>query len=175
MTSDLHAPLDLLAFEGLYRATVGRVHTLARRLCGREHADEATQEVFLRAWRKRGSFRGEAAPAAWLSRLARNELVNQARARARRDEAELGEEPPARLAGQRANRGSDLKIDLERALADLPDGARWVFVLHDVEGQAHAEISERLGISVGTSKSQLHRARALLRAALYPWSEADDE
>lgn len=165
------AALDLAAFEGLYRATVARVHSLARRLVGREHADEATQEVFLRAWRKRASFRGEAGAAAWLARLAHNELVNQARARDRRPAVALVDEPAARPARDRG----DLALDLERALAGLPAGARCVFVLHDVEGLAHAEIAERLGVAVGTSKSQLHRARALLREALFSWSEAPHE
>ena len=165
--------LDPSAFEGLYRSTVAAVHSLARRILGRELADAATQEVYLRAWRKRESFRGEAAASTWLHRLARNELVNQARTRARaprlEPQVDAGSEP------QRGPRASDLQLDLEVALEQLPNGARQIFVLHDVEGLQHAEIAERLGISVGTSKSQLHRARALLRAALLPWSEADDE
>ena len=78
------------------------------------------------------------------------------------------------LAAKPARTG-DLKIDLERALELLPERARAVFVMHDVEGRAHAEIAEALEVTVGTSKSQLHRARALLREALAPWSEDDDE
>ena len=163
---------ELAAFGRVYRATVGRVHGLARRLLGREHADEATQEVYLRAWRKLGSFRGEAGFATWLHRLATNEILNlRARLERREQVVEAWEGEPA--AGAGAGLRSDLAADLEAALARLPAGARTVFVLHDVEGLEHAEVARRLGVGVGTSKSQLHRARALLREALGAWKETD--
>lgn len=153
---------DRAAFEQLYRGTVARVHALARRLLGARAAEEATQEVYLRAWVALPSFRGEARVATWLHRLARNTLINLL-ARAE-PSAREGDEA---LAGQ-AERGApaETRLVLEEAIERLPRGARAVFVLHDVEGLLHEEIAARLGCSVGTSKSQLHRARQLLRAAL---------
>jgi RNA polymerase sigma factor (sigma-70 family) len=155
---------DVQAFERFHRATVARIHTLARRLLGAERAEEAVQEVYLRAWNARASWRGEGPASAWLRRIALNHLLNErARAELR---TQVGADPGA-LAdpGERADR-LERRLDLEQAIADLPRGARTVLVLHDVEGLAHAEIAERLAVSVGTSKSQLHRARALLRASL---------
>jgi RNA polymerase sigma-70 factor (ECF subfamily) len=152
---------DVAAFERLYRATVARVHTLARRLV-REDADEATQEIYLVAWRKLASWRGEAGVATWLHSLARNKLLDRA---GRRGFPETGAgERLSALAAAQAGPGA--RLELEEAIAALPDGARVVFVLHDLEGYTHAEIAARAGISSGTSKSQLHRARLLLRAAL---------
>ncbi|HEX6884105.1 MAG TPA: sigma-70 family RNA polymerase sigma factor [Planctomycetota bacterium] len=157
---------DRAAFERLYRGTVARVHALARRLLGAREAEEATQEVYLRAWAALPGFRGEARVATWLHRLARNTLINLV-ARA---------EPFARAGDEaleaQAERGAatETRLVLEEAIERLPSGARAVFVLHDVEGLLHEEIAARLGCSVGTSKSQLHRARLLLRAALSPAS-----
>ncbi len=152
---------DQAGFERFHRATVARVHSLARRLLGAARADEATQEVYLRAWRGLASWRGEAAATTWLHSLARNTLLNLAARRAPPESGDHGlAESPAPLARP------GLRLELEEAIAALPDGARTVFVLHDVEGLAHEEIAARLGLAVGTSKSQLHRARMLLRAAL---------
>jgi RNA polymerase sigma-70 factor, ECF subfamily len=153
---------DRAAFERLYRATCARVTTLARRLVGPGRADEATQEVYLRAWRGLPSWRGEASARTWLETLARNTLIHVA---ARRLPAgtPAGEALAEHAAAPRA---PELRLDLEAAIAALPDGARLVFVLHDVERCSHEEIAAELGIAVGTSKSQLHRARLLLRAAL---------
>ena len=165
--------IPLADFEALYRATIARVHGLARRLVGGVEADDAAQDVYLRAWHKRASFRGEATAATWLLQVARNELVNRARARLSRPRSE----PSIEVADPRIEareRSSDLREDLEQALERLPLGARSAFVLHDVEGLRHGEIARRLGISPGTSKSQLHRARALLRKELFPWSETDE-
>jgi len=153
---------DVAAFERLYRATAARVHTLARRLLGDDDADDATQEAFVLAWRRLGSFRGEASFATWLHRLAVNHCVSRARRR----------EPPAddgAVVDERLARPNDraAALDLEAAIARLPGGARRVFVLHDVEGFRHEEIASLLGVSTGTSKSQLHRARLLLRGALH--------
>lgn len=167
---------ELAAFERLYRATVARIHGLARRILGPEHADEATQEVYLRAWLRLGSFRGEASFATWLHRLATNEILNL-RQRLGREGARSAaptSEAPERGSTSAGTR-QELRLDLEAGLEDLPDGAREVFVLHDVEGLNHGEIARRLGVSVGTSKSQLHRARQLLRVALFDWTEADHD
>lgn len=152
---------DLAAFERLYRATVARVHTLARRIV-REDADEATQEIYLRAWRHLGRWRGEASVATWLHRLALNTLLDLAARRERRESG--GEDALGGVVAPGARPGA--RLELEEAIATLPEGARRIFVLHDVEGLAHEEIAALLAVSVGTSKSQLHRARLLLRTAL---------
>lgn len=156
---------DAEAFERLYRSTVARVHGLARRLVGQRDADEATQEVYLRAWRKLGTFRGESEFATWLQRLAtRALLTRRARARTRGDAREGELDPDVHAAPSPP--ASGLAEELELALERLPSGAREVFVLHEVEGLAHAEIAQRLGVTIGTSKSQLSYARKLLRSWL---------
>ncbi|MNC87873.1 ECF RNA polymerase sigma factor SigE [compost metagenome] len=125
---------------------------------------DRTQDVFVRAWRKLGSFRGESAFGTWLHRLAVNVVLTDHRSAGRRERraeaaVELGARsvPPPR---------AGLAVDLERAIAALPPGARAVFVLYDVEGYRHEEIAAMTGIAAGTSKAQLHRARTLLREAL---------
>lgn len=161
---------DTQAFERLYRSHVARVFSLARRMMGPETAEEATQDVFVRAWEKLGSFRGEAAFGTWLHRLAVNLLLSQ-RARRGRDQARL--DPGEDALDRRASHGTrpELAMDLETAIGRLPDGARQIFVLHDIEGYKHGEIGASLGIAVGTSKAQLHRARMLLRSHLEPQTE----
>ena len=156
---------DRQAFERLYRCHVGRVHALCQRMSDADSAHDLTQEIFVRAWRKLSTFRHEAAFGTWLYRIALNTLFahreTKKRERARWIEDDgLVERLPSRP------KSGDLRVDLERALPELPQGARQIFVLHDVEGFKHEEIAEHLGISVGTSKSQLHRARLLLRALL---------
>ncbi|MDH4043824.1 MAG: RNA polymerase sigma factor [Gemmatimonadota bacterium] len=161
---------DTQAFERLYRAHVSRVFSLARRMMGPETAEEATQDVFVRAWEKLGSFRGEAAFGTWLHRLAVNLLLSQ---RARRGRDLARHDPTEDALERRASRGTrpELAMDLETAIGRLPDGARQIFVLHDIEGYKHEEIGDSLGIAVGTSKAQLHRARMLLRSHLEPQTE----
>jgi RNA polymerase sigma-70 factor (ECF subfamily) len=152
---------DAAAFERFYRGTVARVHTLARRVVGND-ADEATQEIYVTAWRKLASWRGEAGAATWLHRVALNALLERA---SRRRPPETGaEEHLGALAAVEYPAGA--RVELEEAIAALPEGARLVFVFHELEGYTHEEIAARLGLSSGTSKSQLHRARLLLRAAL---------
>ncbi|MGA9751271.1 MAG: sigma-70 family RNA polymerase sigma factor [Acidobacteriota bacterium] len=157
---------DLAAFEELYRTHAGRVHALCRRLCGGEaRAEELTQEVFVRAWEKLAAFRGESAFSTWLHRMAVNAALMERRSSGRRERRERAEED---LSGYEARpeRSPERAVDLERAVAALPEGARRVFVLHDVEGYAHEEMASLLGITVGATKAQLHRARRLLREAL---------
>ena len=161
----LAAAGDSLAFERLYRRHAPRTHSLVRRMVGSEgDADEVTQDVFVRAWEKLGSFRGEAAFGTWLHRLAVNVALNwrksAARSRHRFDDAASTEVLPGRQ-----ERGAE-RMDLEGAIGRLPPGARQVFVLHDVEGFRHEEIAELMGVTEGTSKAQLHRARMLLRGYL---------
>jgi RNA polymerase sigma-70 factor (ECF subfamily) len=160
----LAASGDAHAFERLYRRHVNRVHTLVRRMMG-EESEDVTQEVLVRAWQKLGTFRGEAAFGTWLHRLAVNVVLNRRSARGRFrklfvEEPEQGFDPPSRPASPMAG------LDFEAAVASLSPGARQVFVLHDVEGYRHEEIAGMLGISPGTSKSQLHYARMALRQAL---------
>jgi RNA polymerase sigma-70 factor (ECF subfamily) len=166
----LAASGDAHAFERLYRGHVARIHSLARRMTGPEHADELTQDVFVRVWEKLGSFRGEAAFGTWLHRLAIN-LILSRRSRLGVERSRFSD-AEAVLEGQPAAPSRpELTIDFERAIGRLPEGARQVFVLHDVEGYRHHEIGELMGIAVGTSKAQLHRARMLLRTHLEPQAQ----
>jgi RNA polymerase sigma-70 factor, ECF subfamily len=161
----LAASGDASAFERLYRNHVMRIYSLVRRMLDDDDADEVAQDVFVRAWQKLGTFRGEAAFGTWLHRvavnviLARRETLGTRRKRYLEGDAAL-EAIPARRTGP------ELTMDFETAMAQLPDGAREVFVLHDVEGYRHEEIAEMLGLAAGTSKSQLHRARMALRRHL---------
>jgi RNA polymerase sigma-70 factor, ECF subfamily len=164
----LAAQGDTGAFERVYQAHLGRVHNLARRMAGPESADELTQDVFVRAWQKLGTFRGESAFGTWLHRLAVNVIVERFRTLGTARERFLadGETVLERLPGSGGPARHDARIDLDAAMKRLPPGARQVFVLHDVEGYRHEEIGRMLGVSVGTSKSQLHRARMTLRGHL---------
>ena len=160
---------DVDAFEILYREHAGRVFALCLRLTGdRNEATELMQDVFIRAWRKLSSFRGDSAFYSWLHRLAVNTMLENARTDRRRTARVLPMEDTSRLAGAARSAGVELKMDMEQAIASLPRGARMAFVLHDVEGFQHQEIAERLSVSVGTIKAQLHRARRLLREKLEP-------
>jgi RNA polymerase sigma-70 factor (ECF subfamily) len=161
----LAASGDVHAFERLYHGHVARIHSLARRMLGSDEADEATQDAFVRAWEKLGTFRGEAAFGTWLHRLAINVMLGR-RASSGRQRLRLvdGEEPLERTASRAAS--PELKLDFEAAIGRLPEGAREVFVLHDIEGFKHQEIAEMLGVATGTSKAQLHRARMALRRHL---------
>jgi len=161
----LAASGDASAFERLYRTHVARVHSLVRRMLDADEADDVTQDVFIRAWQKLSTFRGESAFGTWLHRLA----VNVVLARRKSVGVERGrfineEEPLHGLASRPAT--PELSMDFEEALASLPEGARQVFVLHDVEGYRHEEIARMLGVVPGTSKSQLHHARMALRRHL---------
>jgi len=158
---------DSDAFAELYREHVGKVHALCLRLAGDAHdAADLTQDVFIRAWESLDSFRGESALGSWLHRLAVNAFLGTRRASGRRERRVISVAEPGTLerGGEVASPGT--KLDLEQAIAGLPEGARMVFVLHDVEGYQHGEIAEMTGIASGTSKAQLFRARRLLREAL---------
>lgn len=129
-------------------------------------AEERTQDVFVRAWDKLRSFRGESAFSSWLHRLAVNVVMNERRTTFRRELRVTPVAAPEQLERSRGQSTEGLSIDLERAIAALPEGAREVFVLYDIEGYSHAEIGEMTGIAEGTSKAQLFRARQLLRETL---------
>ncbi|HYU29207.1 MAG TPA: sigma-70 family RNA polymerase sigma factor [Gemmatimonadales bacterium] len=158
---------DQVAFRELYRQHAGRVYALCLRLTGdASDAAERTQDVFVRLWDKLASFRGESAFSSWLHRLAVNVVLNERRTTGRREWRVAPVEDPGSLERNRGNPTEGLSIDLERAIAQLPDGAREVFVLFDIEGYGHGEIAQLTGIAEGTSKAQLFRARRLLREKL---------
>lgn len=161
----LAAAGDSHAFERLYRTHVTRVHGLARRMLSDAEADEATQDVFVRAWEKLETFRGEAMFGTWLHRLAVNVMLARRSTLGTRRSRELADDAALDAATGRRH-SPELRLDFETAIAQLPDGARQVFVLHDIEGYRHEEIAGMLGVATGTSKSQLHRARMALRTHL---------
>jgi RNA polymerase sigma-70 factor (ECF subfamily) len=157
------------AFEELYRAHAPRLFGLACRMVGREDAEDLLQDIFLTAHRKLGSYKGESALGTWLFRLATNQCLDHLRSKRTRlamltDTIDAEPDAPGAAAG--AILGVLDRMDLERALAQLPAGCRAVFVLHDVEGLEHREIGQLMEISDGTSKSQLHKARMRLRGLL---------
>lgn len=156
---------DSGAFERLYRRHVTRIHGLARRMAGSEDADELTQDAFVRAWEKIEQFRGEAAFGSWLYRVAISVILGHRRRLAIHRERSAPEEW-IREGRPSHERSSQIGMDFDTAIERLPERARHVFVLHDVEGYKHHEIARLLKITTGTSKSQLHRARMLLRASL---------
>jgi RNA polymerase sigma-70 factor (ECF subfamily) len=159
---------DVNAFELLYREHAGRVFALCLRLeAGNSvEATELMQDVFIKAWRRLATFRGDCAFSSWLHRLAVNTMLENARSDRRRVARVLPMDDTSLLPGAARSSGVELKMDMEDAIASLPKGARLAFVLHDVEGYQHQEIAEQLSVSVGTVKAQLHRARRLLRERL---------
>jgi RNA polymerase sigma-70 factor (ECF subfamily) len=162
---------DAAAFEELYRAHAGRLYNLVLRMAGSApEAEDLLQEVFLHAHRKLGSFRGDSTLGTWLYRLAVNHCLDFLRGRqakmARATESIDGEDGFEPVAAAPAVPPAISRVDLERAIARLPDGCRAAFVLHDVEGFEHNEVAKLLGVSEGTSKSQVHKARMKLRAML---------
>jgi RNA polymerase sigma-70 factor (ECF subfamily) len=157
---------DKSAFERLYREHADRVHGLCLRLTGDVvRAEEHTQDTFVNAWHRLSGFRGDASFSSWLHRIAVNSIL-QARRSEKRRRARVQSADPAALESMGRAARAGLGIDLERAIASLPEGARSVFILHDVEGYKHSEIAEMAGTAVGTVKAQLHRARRLLRERL---------
>lgn len=166
------AAADIAAFEQLYRRHHARVHGVIARLVGQAgaRAEDLVQEAFVRAWQALPAFRFESAVSTWLHRLAVNTALMELRSRRGRpgmddDEDALESVPIADTAGN-----AILGRDLERAVATLPPRARAVLVLHDVEGWKHEEIAAELGMAVGSSKAQLHRARHLLRERIGGWA-----
>jgi RNA polymerase sigma-70 factor (ECF subfamily) len=162
---------EVRAFESLYRRHAGRVHGVIARLVGNQgaRAEDLTQEAFVRAWQALPAFRFESAFSTWLHRLAVNTALMEMRSRRSRpqDDGDSDEEVFDLLGStDSAGHTTALTMDLERAVATLPPRARAVLVLYDVEGWKHEEIAAELGMAVGSSKAQLHRARGLLRERL---------
>ena len=157
---------DHAAFEALYRTHAGWVYALCLRMCAAaDVAEEATQLTFVKVWERLETYRGDSGFRPWLRRLAVNMVLSGVRQTNRRTARVFNVEDPDQYGGADPDR-LDERIDLERAIATLPDGARTVLVLHDIEGLRHDEIAELAGIAAGTSKAQLHRARRLLRERL---------
>lgn len=161
---------DVSAFDRLYHEHVGRVHALCLRMSGSTaEAERLTQDVFVRMWQQLPSFRGESAFSSWLHRIAVNTVLQDRRSNGRRSARVETVDDVDDVPSRHDHQGDpELRLDLERAIAALPDGARIVLVLHDIEGYTHDEIAELCGIAAGTARAQLHRARRLLRKSLKP-------
>ena len=158
---------DARAFEHLYRKHAGRVYALCLRMTADPAlAEELAQDAFVRAWEKLDTFRGNSQFGTWMHRLTVNVVLSALRGRTRRLQREVATEQLADLPAEAPTQEPGVMRDLERAIASLPEGARKVFVLHDVEGYKHEEIAAMTGTATGTCKAQLHRARRLLREKL---------
>ena len=168
MTGKLEPLVDGGNFEDIYRQQAPRIYSLACRMAGSaEDGEDLLQEIFLQAYRKLSSFKGDSSLGTWLYRLALNHCLDYVRSRQAKMK-KLTESLDAPSTGEpTARRDTPIaRIDLDRALERLPDGCREAFVLHDVEGFDHKEVAEMLGIAEGTSKSQVFKARLKLRAML---------
>ena len=176
MPSDLElvraaAAGDAAAFEQLYQQHYRRVYSLCLRMLGSTtQAEDLTQEVFLQVFRKLGSFRGDSQFTTWLHRLTVNQVLMHFRKRGVKlehtsEEGDFTNVVETPLQSTRRISMVD-RLALEKAIAELPPGYRTVFTLHDIEGYEHEEIAGMLGVSIGTSKSQLHKARMRLRELL---------
>jgi RNA polymerase sigma-70 factor, ECF subfamily len=159
---------DVEAFETVYKQHAPRIYSLTTRMAGSaEEGEDLLQDVFLQAYRKLDTFKGDSTLGTWLYRLALNHCLDFVRSRRAKMtrvtdtlDTEGAMEPVA------APQTPIARLDLERAIERLPEGCREAFVLHDVEGFDHKEVAGMLGIAEGTSKSQVFKARAKLRAYL---------
>jgi RNA polymerase sigma-70 factor (ECF subfamily) len=162
---------DMLAFEEIYSRHHRRVYSLCMRMLQNTHeAEDLTQEVFIQLYRKIGSFRGDSAFTTWLHRMTVNQVLMHFRKRTVKFEktTEEGDTPVQIVSGTENTSRMQIidKIALDNAIEQLPDGYKAVFVLHDVEGYEHEEVAKILNCSVGTSKSQLHKARLKMQRLL---------
>jgi RNA polymerase sigma-70 factor (ECF subfamily) len=158
---------DVAAFGRLYRAHVGRVYALCLRLTAdAARAEMLAQDSFVKAWERLATFRGESPFAAWLRQVTVNVVMGDRRAASRRLRRVAPTDDDAVLDAPSAPRMDAERLDLERAIRVLPETARTVFVLHEVEGYGHEEIASLMGIAEGTSKAHLHRARGKLQELL---------
>jgi len=156
---------DSRAFEKLYRMHIDKVYGLCLRMTGNvAEAEDCTQEAFIQAWNKLSKFRGDSAFATWLHRIAVNAVLGRMR-KSKREQDRI--QIAAEFSPRPASIGDSGNLrDLSDAVDRLPEGARHVFILSGVYGYSHEEASNMLGIAVGTSKAQLHRARRLLSQQL---------
>jgi RNA polymerase sigma-70 factor (ECF subfamily) len=163
---------DASAHRALYEAHVDRVFRLTFRLIGREDlARELTQDTFVRAFASIEGFRGDAAFSTWLHTIATSVTLNEIKRRKRRDAREAPLEDALTISRSSPMSDPVLRDRLAAAVADLPEGCRVVFIMHDAEGFTHEEIATALGVTAGTSKAQLSRARGKLRIALAEFAE----
>lgn len=152
---------DQTAFEKLYREHVGRIYALCLRMCGqKELAEDLTQEAFVRAWQKLGSFRGDSAFGSWLYRLTSNVVIGHLRKHAKWQEEQFVDHTHEKLLGTRTEETH--QSDINKALLGLSQQARVVLIMYEYLGYQHNEISEITGMAIGTSKTHLHRAKAYL-------------
>lgn len=153
---------DPAAFDALYAAHVERVFALCLRMTADERrAEELTQDVFVKAWRGVGTFRGDAAFSTWLHRVTVNTVLDDRKKRGRRP-AQLSTVPDEALGGAAGPTDPTGRLQLERAIASLPERARMAIVLHAVEGYSYEEVATLMEVAIGTVKSHIHRARMLL-------------
>ena len=158
---------DKSAFEILYRKHVGRVYGVCLRIVSNaDRAEELTQQAFIRAWEMLGSFRGESAFSSWLHRIAVNVVLLDFRSERRRTTRVESTDDLEHYNSIQHTTAPSTSIDLENVIASLPQQARAIFVLHDIEGYQHNEIAALMELAIGTSKAQLHRARKLLKERL---------
>jgi len=155
------------AFERLYRKHGRRVYAVCLRMVSDPgRAEELMQDAFVRAWSAIGSFQHRSAFGTWLHRLAVNVVLSDVRADKRRSSRELLRGELDEFEREVGGAMPETRVDLERAIAALPSGAKEVLILHDIEGYRYREIAELIGVAEGTVKSQLSRARRLVREAL---------
>jgi RNA polymerase sigma-70 factor (ECF subfamily) len=157
---------DVEAFEFLYRTHSPAIFALCRRMVGNDgEALDLVQDLFVRAWERLTTFRGQSSLATWLHRLGVNVVLEQMRS-SKRDALRLIEGDDTTFGSRSPNGQVEARIDLDAALIQLPSGARTVFVLHDIEGYSHDEIAQMTGIAPGTARAQLWRARRTLMRLL---------
>ncbi|OGU72942.1 MAG: hypothetical protein A2V93_05435 [Ignavibacteria bacterium RBG_16_34_14] len=157
---------DTNAFEKLYRINVSRVYAICLRISSdKTRAEELTQDVFVKVWEKLNSFREESRFSTWLYKIAVNTSLIELRSRKRRFARFINFSDLLNF-DKKVSISMGTSIDLDKAVSYLPEKARLVFILHDIEGYKHDEISEILSVTSGTTKAQLHRARRLLREAM---------
>ena len=158
---------DERAYEAVYRRYVGRVYALSLRMCGdAQMAEEVTQDTFVKAWRGLDRFRGDAKFTTWLHRITVNIVLQNRRTQGRRSSREEVTDNVDALGHSVSPAHTGRKVDLERAIADLPAGARDVLLLRDVQGYKYREVADMLGVAVGTVKAQVHRARKMVQERL---------
>jgi RNA polymerase sigma-70 factor, ECF subfamily len=159
---------DVGAFEDLYRQHVGRVYALCLRMTGHpESAEDTTQDTFVNAWRSLPGYEGRSSFSTWLHRIAVNAVLAKRRSPQGRNETSMTDDSGAQMDFEAEPAMDDATpIDIERAIAALPPGARDIVVLHGIYGYSHEEAAGMLGVAVGTCKAQLHRARHLMRAGM---------
>ena len=158
---------DVAAFEELYHENIGRIYALCLRMTrNKTQAEDLAQEAFIRAWQKLNSFRGDSAFSTWLHRLTVNLVLTALKTHNRKTERVFTTDDLTPFEREGTNPKPGLGMDLEKAIASLPDQARKIFILYQVEGYKHEEIGQMLDIDPGTSKSQLYHARRAVRREL---------